>query len=398
MFVYKNGLTLKSEQIDIKIIYIMAELLYQINRNRNEPWNGIPPLPIKEELYLTIEILQKLGDAKAALGKLQGRSIVIPNQGMLINTITLQEAKISSEIENIFTTDDELYKAYSDKTTETEGASKEVLRYREALWSGYHYLQASKAFNENYFILVFQAIKQTKDTIRPAFAKVTINQGGSGPNSDQVIYTPPRDETIIHDRLKNLVNFLNDDDQFKIDHLIKMAIAHFQFEAIHPFRDGNGRTGRVFNINYLTSKGLLDLPILFLSRYILDHKDDYYSGLMGVSQRGDWKSWLLFMLRAVEHTSIQTYNKINDIVSAKDSILEHVKKEDGKLRKPEEMVGFLFTQPFTKVKHLVESGLYSENTAREYLNRLCELKVLEKKEIEGHHYYLNLELFRILSE
>ena len=376
----------------------MPEVFYAINPDRNVPWNDIPSLPIKKELYQTVEILEKLGDAKAALGKLHGRSVVIPNQGMFINTITLQEAKRSSEIENIFTTDDELYKAYSDKNTESEGASKEVLRYREALWSGFNYLKGTKKFDKNYFIRVFQEIKQTRETIRPSFVPVTIKQGGSGPDAGKVIYTPPRDQAIINNRLDNLISFINDDLQFKIDPLLKMAIAHFQFEAIHPFRDGNGRAGRVFNINYLTNKGLLELPILFLSRYILDHKDDYYNGLMGVSQRGDWKSWLVFMLTAVENTSIETFNKINDIVAAKDSILDYIKKEEGKLRRPENIVGFIFTQPFTKVKHLVEAGLYSENTARDYLNKLCEMQVLEKKEMEGHHYYLNLELYRILSE
>jgi len=376
----------------------MPEVLYQINPNRNVPWNSIPPLPIKEDLHQTIEILQKLGEAKAALGKLQGRSVVIPNQGLLVNTISLQEAKTSSEIENIFTTDDELYKAFSDNNNETNGASKEVLRYREALWSGYRYLQNTKKFGQNYFIQVFQEIKKTTDTIRPGFVPVTIRQGGTGSNAGQVIYTPPRDQSVIQDRLENMINFVNDDEQFKIDFLLKMAIAHFQFEAIHPFRDGNGRTGRVFNINYLTNKGLLDVPILFLSRYILDHKNDYYSGLMGVSQRGDWKNWILFMLRAVENTSNQTFNKINDIVSAKDSILKHIKKEDPKLRNPEELIDALFTQPFTKVKHLTEAKIYAENTAREYLNKLCDMQVLEKKEMAGHHYYLNLELYRILSE
>jgi len=376
----------------------MSELLYPINPNRDIPWNNIPPLPIREELHQTIEILRILGDAKAALGKLQGRSVVIPNQGLLINTISLQEAKISSEIENIFTTDDELYKAFSDKNNESNGASKEVLRYREALWSGFKYLQSTKKFDQKYFIQVFQEIKQTTDTIRPGFVPLTIKQGGTGTNAGQVIYTPPRDSAVIQNRLENLVSFVNDDEQFKIDHLLKMAIAHYQFEAIHPFRDGNGRTGRIFNINYLTNKGLLDVPILFLSRYILDHKSDYYSGLMGVSQRGDWKSWLLFMLRAVENTSNQTFNKINDIVSAKDSILEHIKKEDPKLRNPEDLLDVLFTQPFTKVKHFTESKIYSENTAREYLNKLCVMQVLEKKELDGHHYYLNLELYRILSE
>lgn len=376
----------------------MPEVLYAINPDRNVPWDDIPPLPIKKELYQAIEILEKLGDAKAALGKLQGRSVVIPNQGLLINTISLQEAKSSSAIENIFTTDDDLYKAYSDKNSETNGASKEVLRYREALWSGFNYLKKKGQFDQDYFIKVFQEIKQTTDTIRPGFINTTIKQGGTGPNAGQIIYTPPRDLAIINNRLDNLVNFVNDDTQFKVDHLLKMAIAHFQFEAVHPFRDGNGRTGRIFNINYLTNKGLLDVPILFLSRYILDHKDDYYSGLTGVSQRGNWKDWLLFMLRAVESTANNTFNKINDIVTAKDSILEHIKKTDKKLRNPEELVEILFIQPFTKVKHLVEAGIYAENTARGYLNKLCDMQVLEKKEIEGHHYYLNLELYRILSE
>ena len=376
----------------------MQEILYPINPDRNIPWNNIPPLPIRKELYQTIEILEKLGDAKAALARLQGRSVVIPNQGLLINTISLQEAKISSAIENIFTTDDELYKAYSDQNTETTGASKEVLRYREALWSGYNYLQKTKQFNKEYFIQVFQEIKQTTDGIRPDFLNTTIKQGGTGLNAGMVIYTPPRGMNIIKDKLDNLVNFLNDDEHYRIDHLLKMAIAHFQFEAIHPFRDGNGRTGRIFNIHYLTNKGLLDVPILFLSRYILDHKDDYYSCLMGVSQRGNWKNWLLFMLRAIENTSNITFHKINEIVSVKESILEFVRKDDRKFRNPERLIEFLFTQPYTKVKQLVNAGIYAENTARDYLNKLCDMQVMEKKEIEGHHYYLNLELYRILSE
>jgi Fic family protein len=376
----------------------MPEILYLVNPDRNVPWNNLPPLPIRKELYQTIEILEKLGDAKAALARLQGRSVVIPNQGLLINTISLQEAKNSSAIENIFTTDDELYKAFSDQNTETNGASKEVLRYREALWSGYIYLKNRAQFDQEYFIRTFQEIKQTKDGIRPDFLNTTIKQSGTGPNAGQVIYTPPRGQDIIQNKLDNLINFLNDDENFKMDHILKMAIAHFQFEAIHPFRDGNGRTGRIFNIHYLTKKGLLDIPILFLSRYILDHKDDYYSGLMGISQRGNWKNWLLFMLRAIEYTSKITFQKINDIVSAKDSILEYIKKENRKFKNTEDLIKYLFNQPFTKVKHLVDAGIYAENTARDYLNKLCDMQILEKKEIEGHHYYLNLELYHILSE
>lgn len=376
----------------------MPELLYKINPDRNTPWNDLPLLPIKEELYRTIDIIEKLGNAKTALARLQGRSAVIPNQGLLINTISLQEAKLSSEIENIFTTDDELYKAFSDMNTESIGASKEVLRYRESLWSGYNYLIQNGQFDQQYFIKVFQEIKQTKDGIRPDFSNTTIKQGGTGSNAGQVIYTPPRGKKIIQEKLENLITFLNDDEQFKVDHLLKMAIAHYQFEAIHPFRDGNGRTGRIFNINYLTNKKLLDIPILFLSRYILDYKNDYYIGLQGVSQRGNWNDWFLFMMRAIEYTSNITFQKINDIVTTKDAILEFIKKDKRKFRNPEQLIEVLFTQPFTKVKHLVEAGIYSENTARDYLNKLCEMSILEKKEMEGHHYYLNLELYRILSE
>ncbi|RLD54017.1 MAG: Fic family protein, partial [Bacteroidetes bacterium] len=253
----------------------MPDILYPVNPDRTIPWNDLPLLPIREALYRTVEVMEQLGNAKAALARLHGRSAVIPNQGLLINSISLQEAKNSSEIENIFTTDDELYKAYSDQKVETAGASKEVLRYREALWSGYNYLRKSNLFDQDYFIRVFQEIKQTAEGIRPEFLSTTIKQEGTQPNAGQVIYTPPRGSSVIQNKLNNLVEFLNNDEQYTMDHLLKMAIAHFQFEAIHPFRDGNGRTGRVFNIHYLTNKGLLDVPILFLSRYILDHKEDY---------------------------------------------------------------------------------------------------------------------------
>lgn len=376
----------------------MPELLYKINPDRNKPWNELPLLPIHEKLYRTIDILEQLGKSKAALARLHGRSVVIPNQGMLINTISLQEAKISSEIENIFTTDDELYKAYSDNSINLSGASKEVLRYREALWSGFNYLKQNTYFDQQYFINIYREVKQATDGIRPPFSNTTIKQGGTGFNAGQVIYTPPKGVELIQEKLENLIHFLNDDEQFNIDPLLKMAIAHYQFEVIHPFRDGNGRTGRIFNINYLTNKNLLDTPILFLSRYILDHKEDYYSGLMKISQRGNWKDWLLFMLRAIEHTSNLTYDKINDIVAAKNSILEYILQEKHNFKNPELLIESIFNQPFTKVKHLVDSGLYAENTARKYLNTLCELNVLEKKKIEGQHYYLNIELYRILSE
>lgn len=169
----------------------MPKTLYTINPDRNTPWNDLPLLPVREELYRLTEIYEKLGEAKASLARLQGRSVVIPDQGLLINTISLQEAKASSAIENIFTTDDELYKAYSEQNNEAQGASKEVMRYREALWTGYNYVQQQSGFDENYFIRVFREIKQTSDGIRPDYLETTIKAGGSGFNAGQVIYTPP---------------------------------------------------------------------------------------------------------------------------------------------------------------------------------------------------------------
>lgn len=376
----------------------MSNKLYSINPNREQPWNELPLLPIAEELYQTVEVLAQLGDTKAVLGRLQGRSIAIPNQGLLINTISLQEAKASSAIENIFTTDDELYKAYSEQSSvQLQGAPKEILRYREALWDGYEYLKNKEKFSIEYFVRLYREIKQASDGIRPAFSPINIKQGGSGFNAGKVIYTPPRGNGIIEAKLNNLINFVNDDQQYQIDPLLKMAISHYQYEAIHPFRDGNGRTGRIFNIHLLVQKGLLDLPILFLSHYIMDHKDEYYSRLAGVSQRGDWKEWLLFMLRAVETTASITYQKINDIIDVKDAISKVIEAETN-IRKADQLIQMIFTQPFTKVKHLVDANLYAENTARDYLNRLCTMGILEKKSVGGHFYYLNLELNRILAE
>ncbi|MGM0480123.1 MAG: Fic family protein [Bacteroidota bacterium] len=374
----------------------MKKPMYAINPDRTKPWNDLPLLPINKSLYETIEILKALGEAKAALARLQGRSAIIPDQGLLINTISLQEAKISSEIENIFTTDDELYKAYSENHDDSSLASKEVLRYREALWSGFNYLREKGGFDMQYFIKTFQEIKQTNDQIRPPFIDTTIKKRGStSSQGGEIVYTPPRDTNIIKERLNNLISFLNADDD--VDPLIKMTIGHFQFEAIHPFRDGNGRTGRVLNIHYLTTKGLLDYPILFLSRYILDHKEDYYYGLQGVSQRGDWANWILFMLKGIKETSDDTYEKINAITNTKDNILLYL-KENGDFLRTEDLVNFIFRQPYTKVNHFVSAGIYAEKTARNYLNQLCEMQVLEKKTISGKHYYLNIELQRILSE
>lgn len=371
---------------------------YAINPARHVPWNALPELPLVPEWWRTPEVLEHLGQAAEALGRLHGRSVAVPNQGLLINSISLQEAKASSAIENIFTTDDELYRAFSETLAEqAEGPAKEVLRYREALWSGHAYLQAAPGFTRDYFVHMMREIKQVPEGIRPPFSAVVIRQGGSGPNAGKAIYTPPRGAGVVEAKLDNLVAFLNDDEAYPLHPLLKMAIGHFQFEAIHPFRDGNGRTGRIFNIHYLVQKGLLDYPILYLSRYIVEHKEAYYGALAGVSQRGDWPAWLRYMLTAVEVTARLTFEKINRILAARDAVLTVVQARRG-LRRPEQLVQKIFTQPITRVKHLTEDRTYAENTARDYLNQLVELQVLEKQTIRGNHYYLNRELYAILEE
>lgn len=376
----------------------MMANLYPINPDRSKPWNDLPDLPIDRALYRDVDIYEQLGLAKEALALLAGRSIAIPNPAMLINSITLQEAKVSSEIENVFTTDDELYKAVSDSSFDSEASAstKEVMRYREALWDGHHYLEDHGRFDRDYFVRLYRIIQETGDGIRPSFARTFIRMGGTGPNAGKPAYTPPRGEGIVEAKLDNLIDFLNNESTQPSDPLLKMCIAHYQFEAIHPFRDGNGRVGRIMNIHMATRSQQLELPILYLSRYILEHKSDYYESLAGVSRAGRWKAWFLFMLNAVEWTSTMTLRKVNDIIETRDEIL-HVIREKTSVRRPEDLTTAVFTQPYTKVIHLTEKGYYAENTARNYLNELADLQVLRKKEIKGRHYYINPALVEILS-
>jgi len=373
-------------------------VLYPINPDRTKPWNDLPDLPIDPALYRDVEIYEQLGQAKEALALLAGRSIAIPNPAMLINSITLQEAKVSSEIENVFTTEDELYKAVSDSPSDPEASAstKEVLRYREALWDGHHYLEKNGAFDRDYFVRLYRIIQESGDGIRPPFARTFIRMGGTGPNAGKPAYTPPRGDGVVEAKLDNLIEFLNNDDSEPADPLLKMCIAHYQFEVIHPFRDGNGRVGRIMNIHIATRNLHLDLPILYLSRYILEHKNDYYERLAGVSRGGHWKEWILFMLKAVEWTSGLTLRKVNDILRSREEILEVIHNQTS-IRRPGDLTNAIFTQPYTKVNHLTDQGLYAENTARNYLNELADLQVLRKKEIKGRHYYINPALTEILS-
>lgn len=371
---------------------------YSLNSTRTQPWDALPELPLAPALYETIPVYAQLARSRAALGRLQGRSAVIPNQGLLLNPISLLEAKASSTIENTFTTDDDLYRAFSEQTFrqgETcSGAIKQVLRYREALWHGHDYLRGRADFNQEYFVRVYRQLQPTGDGLRPS---PVVKHDGMVSDVGAGTFTPPRGTGSLKDRLANLLTFMNDDERYPLDPLLKMAIGHFQFEAIQPFGEGNGRAGRVFNIHYLTHKGLLAYPILLLSKYIVTYKAEYYATLNGVAQRGDWAAWLLFMLRAIEVTATDTYHKINDIMAAKDAVLRAV-LTNTRLEHPEQLVNMLFTQPFTTVKHLTNARLYTESIAHKYLNQLTEIGVLGVRSIDDHQYYINLELHRILNK
>ena len=362
---------------------------------RTSPFNQLPLLPPDDSKIYTKEVLLLLAKAHRSLGILDGISRKLPNPLMLVNTISLQEAKSSSEIENIFTTDDELYKAISTTDTTISPAAKEVLRYRESLWTGIDHIRKKESIDLDTIIQIYQNIKQTQTGIRSEHSNIRIIKGGKSITSGEVVYTPPKGDDILNELLDNLFAFINSEKQFDLDPLLKMAISHYQFEAIHPFSDGNGRTGRILNSLILMSKGLLSQPILYLSKYIINNKDSYYHYLNGVSSRGDWKRWLLFMLTAVNETANYTAMKIEEITQQFEATRYHVEKHIPNLDYA--IIEAIFTQPYTKAIHLVNDKIKSRNTARRYLDQLCDIQVLELKHIGNENVYINNDLVRILE-
>lgn len=363
--------------------------------DRNIPYNQLPELPPAEEI-IDKEILRKWGLASRALAELNKNILRIPNPSMFINTISLQEAQSSTAIENIFTTEDELYEAVSDHLKEESAnpATKEVLRYREALWDGYHALHKKKIFNQSVAIKIFRQIKNTKQGIRPPQSQVVIKRGQSDLRPGEVIYTPPRGTGIIEKKLKNLFEFYNTESDF--DPLIKMAIGHYQFEAIHPFTDGNGRTGRILNLLYLVNQKLLSHPVLYLSKYIIHHKEDYYHHLSGVTQRQAWKPWLMFMLNAVENTAKHSSQKTDEILDQMEATYKYANK---KLKwYTLELNLALFSQPYIKQKKVGEiTGATSRTTLTKYMQQMVDLGILSANEKGREVYFVNDDLMRILQ-
>lgn len=364
--------------------------------DRNKPYNQLPILPPDEEMFLTLPVMQALNRANKALAELKGFARKLPNQSMLINTIALREAKASSEIENIFTTDDELYKSLNYDELSLKGGAKEVLKYRQALWKGVYGISQNKQISIEVLIDLYQEIKQVNDGIRPSATETVIKKRGSGLLSGETIYTPPRGEAVILEKLKNLVEFINDDEKYDYDPLLKLAMTHYQFEAIHPFRDGNGRAGRILCVLIALQKQLLDAPILYFSAYIIRHKDDYYHYLDAVTARRSWEKWIMFMLEAVEQTSLYTISKIEEIDRLFERILKQTKEVLPQISK--EVVEKLFEQPYISPKKLIDSNIRSLNTAKKYLHELEKIGILVPEKIGKEVVFLNIDLYNLLSE
>ena len=354
--------------------------------NRQQPYNDLPLLPPITELD-TRAVLKQAISANRVLANLRGLAAKIPNQGLLINSIVLQEARLSSEIENIVTTNDELYRAAANGDGKTDPHTKEVLRYREALHFGFKALR-ERPLNSNLFIELVQLIKQVDIGIRAIPGTALKNDLG------EVIYTPPVGEAVIRDKLANLEQFIHADDG--LDPLVKMAVMHYQFEAIHPFPDGNGRTGRILNLLFLVEQQLLDIPVLFLSRYIITHRQEYYAGLRGVTESQDWERWVLFMLKAVESTAQQTFEQVNRILALMEEVRERVQREAESIYS-KDLVEAIFMQPYTKIAFLVEAGIAKRQTASRYLQTLAAMGVLRKEQVGREKYYINDALFAELT-
>ncbi len=355
----------------------------------HRPFNDLPPLPPRQDIE-TKPVLRKLASAARTLAELKGLGTSIPNQSMLVNSITLQEAKSSSEIENVVTTNDALFRAFTAESGKFDAATKEVLRYRQALWEGFARLKKTP-LSTNLFIHIVQTIKQDARGIRNLPGTVIGN-----PASGRIVYTPPEGESLIRNKLRDLENFIHGDTP--VDPLIKLALIHYQFEAIHPFFDGNGRAGRIINILYLVQTGLLELPVLYLSRAIIQAKSEYYNLLLGVTGKARWEPWILFMLDAVEATAAFTRERILQIRELMDKTMEIAKEKLPSRVYSKELMETIFRQPYTKAKFLVEAKIAERKTAAEYLKELEKISILKSKKIGKETLYLNVKLYNLLSK
>ena len=359
--------------------------------DRTKPYNTLPLLPPKAGLE-TIAVLKAITPAARSLAELKGRTNTVPNPGILLNTVALQEAKASSEIENIFTTNDELYRALSLDTLGLSPLAKEVLRYNDALWHGAKVLRKRPVLSTNLAVEIVNTIKENSAGIRRQPGTKIVR-----PGTHEIIYTPPEGEARIRSLLHNFEKFANTRDD-GLDPLVKMAVLHYQFEAIHPFYDGNGRAGRIMLILHLLAEGLLDQPILFLSRYIIAHKADYDRHLSAVTETGAWEPWLLYMLNAVDSTARSTARKIEAIAALLDEMIESARKKLPRRVFSEELIEQLFVRPYCKIRHLEEAGLAARVTASSYLQELEKAGFVRAQKAGTERLFINYRLVDLLAQ
>ena len=353
----------------------------------------IPTLPLPYDLE-TKEILRQVNRANRRLAELKGVALTIPNEQILISSLTLQEAKDSSEVENIVTTQDDLYRAELNlKETVINASAKEVLNYRQAMQCGFALVRKTKLLTLNYVKRIQEELECNKGGFRSGPGTTLQNQ------HKEIVYTPPQSKVLIEQLMHNLEQYINDPEIQDIDPLIKMAVIHHQFESIHPFYDGNGRTGRIISILYLVINNLLDLPILYLSRYITHNKGEYYRLIQAVRDVGEnnqkeWEQWILFMLKGVETTAEETIRLIKGISQLMAEYKSVLRPLFGRQYK-HELLNNLFYHPYTKIEFIQQDLLIQRKTATKYLDMIVETGLLEKVKIKHTNYYMNVRLIEL---
>jgi Fic family protein len=352
------------------------------------PYNDLPRLPPRTELE-SRAVLKACIEARAALAELKTGGQLIPNQAVLINTIPLLEARASSEIENIVTTADRLFRfAQSDEHSQADPATKEALRYRTALRHGYASLETRPLCTAT-AVEVCRTLRGLDIDIRRVPGTALRNQA-----TGATIYTPPDGESLLRDLLANWERFLH--EQTSLDPLIRMAVGHYQFEAIHPFTDGNGRTGRILNLLFLVGEGLLDAPVLYLSRAIIQRKADYYQLLIEVTADSAWEPWILFMLEAVTGTARWTTNRIRSIRQLMQTTADRVRERAPALYS-RELVEVIFTQPYCRIGNVVDAGIAKRQAASSYLKALCDIGILREVKAGRDKLFIHTALLDLLT-
>jgi len=351
----------------------------------------LPELPPKVEIE-TKAVLKQAAQSHRYLAELKGVAKTIPNQGILINTLPLLEAKDSSAIENIITTHDELYKEDLFENFIESSAAKEVQNYAYAIRNGYESVVKRKMFTNNQILDIQALIESNRAGFRKLPGTELVND-----RTGKTVYVPPQNNDDIVRLMSNLEKVINEESFFPVDPLVKMAVIHYQFESIHPFYDGNGRTGRIINILYMILQNLLDIPVLYLSRYIIKTKDEYYRLLQSVRDTGDWEEWILYMLLGVEVTAKDTIVLIEAIRSLMVMYKNIIRDKHPKIYS-QDLLNNLFKHPYTKIDFLEKDLNISRQTAAKYLDELSESGLLKKEKIGRHNFYINDPLFKVFLE